>query len=459
MSGRLLLWALLLLFFLSGILFLALYLPRALAPLSLLERAIALGFGAGAIVSHLPAEIKARRLLLLLLPYVGIPLCLTLRASEELVGGCAPSSFEDPLLNGAANIARRGCGLSSCRCASAEYFRTGREMFARLLFDLEHAEKEILFDYYILSHGKFLDSVLTILEHKAKSGVQVKLIYDGFGCKDLPRRFSREMRARGIQARAFRPIKWFPFPRLNRRDHRKLTVIDRKIAYTGGVNFADEYIGEKIVYGHWKDTAIRLTGEPAKRFAALFFGERQEDSPMGTGSACVVFGDKAERKARVGEEIYFHCIVSARDRLFLCTPYFAPSERILSALKSAARAGVDVRLLIPHIPDKKSIFAVTRSFSRDLEKSGVSVREYAAGFLHAKSLCADGSYALVGSYNLDERSLRLQAECGVLLQDAPLSKSVELDFLTCWETGYALPKPTFRETALAALLKLILPFI
>lgn len=459
LSGRLLPCALLLLFFLGGLIALAIYLPRALAPIAALERALALGVAISTAISALPAESKARRLLFLFLPWLGIVFCLFIRKPVRLANTPTPCVFDDDLSNAVSTIAYRGCGLSGCHCESAEYFRTGREMFERLLQDFENANREILLDYYILARGKFFDSVLKILEQKARMGVDVCLIYDDFGCTaSLPRKFPQELRARGIKATVFHPMKPLPFGRLNRRDHRKIAVIDRNIAYTGGINLADEYIGERIFCGHWKDTAVRLTGEPANRFAALFRNRPSEEKTF-SGTPCVVFGDRAERSARVGEEVFFRLITSSVKRLYLCTPYLAPSEKIGTALKAAARAGVDVRILIPHIPDRKSVFALTRSFAREFEKSGVRVREYAAGFLHAKSLALDGKYSLIGSYNLDERSLLMQAECGVFLEDEALCRSIELDFLTCWETGVAVPKITPGEAATAFFLKLFLPLL
>ena len=457
MSGRLLPCILLLLLFLAAFLALALFLPRVLAPLAAAERLFSLFLALFVATRRIPAEEKSRRLLLLFLPWVGIIAVFTLHSAKKILPKKELPSFEDGLVNALSGISYRGCRLSACRAESVEYFPTGKQMRDRLLEDLAAAEREILLDYYILRPGVFFNAVLAILERKVKSGVDVNLIYDDFGCAlSLPRNFKTAMLKRGIKTTVFHPIRAIPLGILNRRDHRKLTVIDRKIAYTGGINLSDEYIGEKIRYGHWKDCAVRLTGEPAERFAALFHGREQTKSSA-NGDPCVCFGDSARRGMRIGEEIFFQLISTAKERLCLCTPYLAPSEKLLFALKSAALAGVDVKILIPHIPDKKSVFALTRSFARELQDAGVKIREYTAGFLHAKSLTADGAYAMVGSYNLDERSLFFQAECGVVLKSEPLCRDIERDFFSCWETGTALPKAKVQEKITAFFMRLFAP--
>ena len=449
--------ALLLLLFLAALVPAAIFLPRVLAPIAALERFFSLTVAVFTANKPLPAENKARRLLLLLaLPWLGGIFCLCLKAHTPMPERSTSRFFDDDVANAVSAISHRG----SCFCESAEYFPDGRNMFERLLLDLKGAKKEILLDYYILARGKFFDSVLAILERKTQDGLQINIVYDDFGCAaSLPKNFAKTLRAKGISATIFHPLKAFPIGKLNRRDHRKIAVIDRKIAYTGGINLADEYIGEKIRFGHWKDSAVRLTGVAAERFADLFFEKESADSALGSGFPCVVFGDRADRSTRVGEEIFFKLISCAAERIFITTPYLAPSEKISAALRSAARAGIDVRLFIPHIPDKKAVFALTRSFARELSAYGVKVREYTAGFLHAKSLVCDGKYAVVGSYNLDERSLHMQAECGVFLRNETLAFDIERDFIACWETGSPVPKATFKEKLTAFFLRLFLPLI
>ena len=457
--GRLLPSLLLLAIVGMGLVLIALYLPRALAPLSIAERAVSLLIALLLAASRLPAERKIRRLLFLLLPWVGLLTVFPVRRPVPPPAPCSVPALGDEISDTISKISYSGCKLSGCRASSARYFSSGKEMREQLLKDLLSAEKEILLDFYLLARGKFFDGVLEILEEKAHRGVDVNLIYDDFGCSlTLPRKFKEELLKRGIKTTIFHPIRPFPLGMLNRRDHRKLIVIDRRIAYTGGVNLADEYIGEKIRFGHWKDCAVRLEGEPAERFAALFHG-RVQTFLGGRGSPCVVFGDGVRRNLRTGEEIFFKLITSAKESLHLCTPYLAPSEKISSALRSAALSGVEIKLLIPHMPDKKWVFALTRARGRELAAAGVEVREYTAGFLHAKSLTTDGEYAVVGSYNLDERSLLCQAECGVFLKDRSFCEAVERDFSSCFEIGVAIPKPRFPEKFAAFWMKIFCPLI
>lgn len=450
--------------FSSGLLFLALYLlllaggfallffllPNVLKQLILIERALA--FLAAFLIasSFLPSEKKERKLFLLFFPFLW-PIGL-FPLKEKNFRPLQKYYFEDEILNAAANFAAEGCKISPCRAERADFLKSGKEFCEKLLLDLKEAKGEILFDFYLLSHGVCFDPILSVLEQKAKEGLDVSLIFDGFGCApSLGENFSALLRKKGIKAKVYHPMRSCTLFGLNMRDHRKLAIIDREIVYLGGVNLSDEYIGETIKFGHWKDGGIRLIGEPAERFSALFRKRSVEKSPKEEGIPCVAFGDE-KRNLRVGEEIYNTLFSAAKKTLYLCTPYLVPSDRLLSSLKSAAKRA-DVRILIPHIPDKRSIFCLTRAYARELISAGVKVREYTAGFLHQKSLTMDKRYALMGSYNLDERSMKLQAECGALLSDRALCFSIDCDFLSAWEMGSEVPKATKKEALCARLLR------
>ena len=454
--GRLLPCGAVLLLLLAGGIFLAVKLPSALAPIAAGERLLSL-CAALYILARSPAECKTYRLLLLLVPWLGAILCFFLRGERApITVSCAP--FSDGKMNAAASLAA-GNGLFGGFLSEAEYFPTGREMSERLFADLNAAKREIFLDYYIVARGRLFDTVLPILEKKAADGLKIKLVCDGFGCAKLPRKFERQMRARGIEATVFRPLRPFAFSRLNLRDHRKLALIDRNIAYTGGVNLSDEYIGEKIRFGHWKDTAVRLCGGACAQFAALFGENPTQKADGADGSIpCVPFADDAGGK-RTGEALLFKLLSSAERSLEICTPYLVPGERTLFALTCAARAGVDVRLMIPHIPDKKSVFLLTRYYARELVAAGAEVREYTAGFLHAKSITADGKYAYLGSYNLDRRSLFTQAECGVLLSDEGFASAAVRDFDEMWAAGTPIKRETFPEKLLRILLLPFAPWV
>lgn len=452
--------------------FLALKLPSALAPIAAGERLLSL-CAAVHILNSAPAESKVFRLLLLLIPWLGALIALFLPAECPRFPTLL-TPFEGAVENMIACLAfgKATAGFAS----AARYFPTGKEMSEQLLFDLQSAKEEILLDYYLAAHGKFFDTVVQILVQKAAEGRRVKLVLDDFGCAALSRSFLRRLRARGVEAVRFHPLRPFAFSRLNRRDHRKLALIDRRIAYTGGINLADEYIGEKIRFGHWKDTAVRIEGEVCAGLASLFEpcpakskrkgapmsaaeaapAKGKKPSPPAGGIPCVPFSDQAAFGPRRGEEVIVRLLSCAKEHIELCTPYLIPTQRIISALTNAAGAGVRVRLMIPHIPDKKVIFALTRGAARTLTAWGVEVKEYAAGFLHAKSITADGKYALIGSYNLDRRSLRVQAECGVFLSDREITAHMQRDFEEMWKAGLPVKQDSFPQKALRALL---LPFV
>ena len=453
--GRLLPCGLVLLFLLGAGIFLAVKLPAALAPLAAGERLLSLCAGVY-VLSAAPAESKPYRLLLLLVPWLGAAACFFLgREKDAPARPFAP--FPDGRMNAAASLAA-GCGLQAGRLESAEYFSSGKEMSVRLFADLGAAKKEILLDYYILARGRFFDTVLQILEQKAAEGVRVVLVGDGFGCAGLSRRFFRRLQARGIEAAVFRPLRPFAPAGLNLRDHRKLALIDRSVAYTGGVNLADEYTGDKIRFGHWKDTAVRLFGEACAQFAVLFGEKAPQDAPPRGTLPFVPFADGTGGR-RVGEELLRSLISAAERTLDVCTPYFVPGDRLLAALCLAARSGVRVRLMLPHIPDKKGVFLLSRHYARKLAAAGGEVREYRDGFLHAKSIAADGEYLYIGSYNLDRRSLFTQAECGALLGDSGVTSAAARDFSVLWQTGVPLPRERPREKLLRALLLPFAPWI
>lgn len=438
-TGRLFPTLLLLLLYLAAFAFLALRLPVALAPFAAAERLFSLGVGiAVAGEDVLPEQRTARLLLLLFLPWTGAVICLCTKkrtAGERL----------QPI---------------SAAADSVRYFPEGESAFEALLADLRHAQTSIYLEYYIIAQGVLWNSVLEILKEKAQKGVDVRVIYDDFGCAlTLPRRYPKTLEAAGIRCRVFRPVR--PVRRASLRDHRKIAAIDGNVAYTGGMNLADEYIGKKIRFGHWKDTAVRVTGGAAKAFEGLFlqtFENKASEIPAGCGRGvpCTLFADRADDSPRTGADETIALIRGARERLWICTPYLSPDSELTYALKAAARAGTDVRIAIPHLPDKKSVFLLTRSYARALARCGVAVREYDAGFLHAKSIVADGC-AAVSSYNFDFRSMRLQAECGVLVKDADFTRAVAEDFGSVWTLSSPVPHARKGERFLTSILKIFAP--
>lgn len=452
-------------------LFLTLFLPKVLLPALALERAFT---AIVALISlrddELPDERTRWLVLLFFLPWTG--------AIARLVRGIFPPTpptrravkLHDGILSACAAIASP-CKLSPSSFRTAEYFPFGKKVLYRYLNDLNGAEKFIYLEYYIIKRGTFWDSVLKILERKAKSGVEVKLVYDGFGCAStLPRTFRREMKKRGIDARCYKQLPFFPRRDSHRRDHRKCTVIDGLIAYTGGMNLADEYVGETTPFGSWKDDMVRLYGPVAQEFGNMFLerfeklSHNRQQLPFSTAQeavferVCVPFCDEAVgAQKRIAPALWQSLIGKAEKTVYLYTPYLIPDAATARALCTVASSGIDVRILIPHVPDRRSVHLLSRRNARKLSRYGVSVREYADGFLHAKSMTADGQYAVVGSYNLDFRSLYLQSECAVLIKDAPFATEIKKDFLSTWESSVPVPPAKKLERALGAILNFFAP--
>lgn len=444
-GGRLFPCALVCAFTAAAVSALALWLPRALAPIALVERLFSFGVTLYTVCSSDRPECKLpKTVLIVLLPWTGAVLALLWRRKKP--GAENPEAEE-------------------CFAESLEYFSVGVEMYERLLADISAARKFVWLEYYIVAHGAFFYAIKELLERKAKEGLDVRLLYDDFGCSlTLPKSFEKELAKRGIKTRALRKVR-IPSRAANRRNHRKIAVIDGEIAYTGGVNLADEYIGEKIRFGHWKDTAVRVTGAPAAAFARLMANDAETElsdlpAPNEGKIRCAVIADKAEdTDYRSGVSAVCALVHAAKEHVYLNTPYLAPDSAVMSALTSAARAGKDVRIMIPHIPDKRWTFLITKSYARELQRAGVEIREYTAGFLHAKSLVSDGRHCFVSTYNLDFRSLYLQAECGLYAQDAETAESMERDFLAAWEAGTPVKKAGFFERALGAVLRLFAPLV
>lgn len=324
------------------------------------------------------------------------------------------------------------------------YFPLGEDKFAALLEELEKAESFIFMEYFILSEGYMWNSVLDILRRKARQGVEVRVMYDGTNAIfNVPYHYPEKLRAMGIQCKMFSPIRPLFSTYHNNRDHRKILVIDGHTAFTGGINLADEYINRKAVHGHWKDTAIMLKGEAVRSFTLMFLqmwgvSERTmeyqrylnvELPPLPPARGYVLpYGDSPFDNERVGEAVYLDIINRAERYVHIMTPYLIIDGEMTTALTFAAKRGVDVRLILPHIPDKKSAFALAYTHYRELLEAGVRIYEYTPGFVHAKVFISDDIKAVVGTINLDYRSLYLHFECAAYLYKTPVNEEIELDF-------------------------------
>lgn len=339
-------------------------------------------------------------------------------------------------------------GYPAYEGGEAVYFPLGEDKWKDMLEELKKAKQFIFMEYFIVDTGIMWDSILEILKEKVKEGVEVRFMYDGMcSLMLLPYNYPKKLEKLGIQAKAFSPIIPLLSTHQNNRDHRKILVIDGRAAYTGGINLADEYINQKERFGHWKDTAVKIRGKAVDSFTMMFLrtwdaGKKRTeemlaseydrylgkyDSDFGEGYV-IPYGDGPNRKENVAEKVYMDILNTAVDYVHIMTPYFIVDSSMLQAIQYAAERGVEVKLLLPHIPDKKIAFAIARTYYSVLLEAGVKIYEYTPGFVHAKCFVSDDCKAVVGTINLDYRSLYHHFECGAYFYRAPVVAQAEKDF-------------------------------
>ncbi|MCI8524894.1 MAG: cardiolipin synthase [Oscillospiraceae bacterium] len=349
----------------------------------------------------------------------------------------------------AAMQSRYLAGVACCPvCDRTEtaYYSCGEDAFGDMLQAIARAERYIFLEYFIIEEGRMWGRMLELLRKKAAAGVDVRVIYDDFGCiTKLPAGYYKRLEAVGIQACAFNPYIPVLSSRLNNRDHRKFLIVDGEVGFTGGVNLADEYINAVQRFGYWKDCVIRLRGEAVWPMTVMFLSmwahiRGWKDSvsaykpprpPRVSGlphGFVQPFADSPLDSEDVGDTVFFNLITKARRSVYIMTPYLILSDKMISALTVAAKNGVDVRIVTPAIPDKRYVFAVTRAHYPDLITAGVRIYEFTPGFLHSKVFCVDGEYAVVGTVNFDFRSLYLHFEDAVWLYRADCLEQVAQDF-------------------------------
>lgn len=339
------------------------------------------------------------------------------------------------------------------------YFPFGEDKFEDLKEELEKAEKFIFLEYFIISKGELLDSIIDILKRKANEGVEVRIIYDGTCIfNGLPHDYPKILKEDKIQAKIFSPIKAVISTHQNNRDHRKIVVIDGKVAYTGGINIADEYINQKIRFGVWKDTAIKITGEAVNSFTTMFLemwniknNKNEEYFPYIVSSDnkekgyLMPFGDNPLDNENVGKNIYMSILNNARQYVYIMTPYLILDDELLNTIKYTAKRGIDVRIIMPHIPDKKIAYCLGRSYYEELIKCNVKIYEYEHGFVHGKMFVSDDDKAVVGTINLDYRSLYLHFECGCYIYKNEVIKDIKNDFEKTFEDSILIDKQNIRK--------------
>lgn len=352
---------------------------------------------------------------------------------------------------GAAALARY-VGRSGCYPVydhtSVTYFPLGEDKFKEMLIQLEKAERFIFLEYFIVNEGEMWGKILEILVQKAKEGVDVRMLYDGT-CElsTLPHDYPKRLQKLGIKCKMFAPIKPFVSTHYNYRDHRKILVIDGKVAFNGGINLADEYINTYEKYGHWKDTAVMVEGEAARSFTRMFLhmwflDEKEKDfdrflnvpvTPQTAKGFVMPYGDCPLDKDKVGEQVYMDMLNRAQNYIYIMTPYLILDGELENTLKYAAERGVDVRIILPGIPDKYIPFALALTHYKSLLESGVKIYEYTPGFVHAKVFVCDDREAVVGTINLDYRSLYHHFECATYMWGTDCIPQILNDFILTQE--------------------------
>lgn len=330
------------------------------------------------------------------------------------------------------------------------YYAWGEDGYKVMLEKLKTAKHYIFMEYFIIEKGKMWDPIEEILIEKAKEGVDVRLMYDDLGCLNtLPRNYHKKLQKLGIKAFPFKPIVPLMDIRMNNRDHRKITVIDGHTGFTGGINLADEYINETVRFGVWKDNVLLIEGDGVFGLTSLFLSNwvtasdenriddfsrflpdvySHEVSKVKGDGFVQPYGSVPFTYETVGANVYVDLLMRARKYVYIATPYLILDQEMEAAITQAAKNGCKVKLLMPHIPDKKAVFQMSRSYYKNLMKAGVEIYEYTPGFVHSKMFIVDDIIATVGTINLDYRSLFLHFENGVLLYKNECLKDIKDDF-------------------------------
>ena len=369
-------------------------------------------------------------------------------------------------------------GFPVCGNTEVQYFPLGEDKFRQMLIELKKAEKFIFLEYFIIAPGYMWDEILKILKRKASHGVEVRVLYDGGNAvTNLPYNYPDQMETFGIRCKMFSPFRPVVSTHYNNRDHRKILLIDGKVAFTGGINIQDRYINRRQVFGHWKDTAVMLRGEGARNFTLMFlqmwnatekehiyepYLETVESTPA--SGLVIPYGDSPLDDENIGEMVYLNMINQAKDYVYIMTPYLIIDNEMVTALRLAGMRGVDVRIIVPHIPDKKTVFLLTQSHYEELLEAGVKIYEYTPGFVHAKMFLCDDIHAVVGTINLDYRSLYHHFECAAYLYRVSALADIKADFADTFEkskqvTLAAARNRGFFSRMLGGLLKIAAPLM
>lgn len=323
------------------------------------------------------------------------------------------------------------------------YYDYGEKFYPELLKELNKAEKFIFLEYFIINKGQMWDGILKILKEKASQGVEVRILYDDMGSiAMLSTKYPNELKKMGIKCIPFNKVSPFKGIFMNNRDHRKMTIIDGKVAFSGGVNLSDEYININSKLGIWKDNGIKIEGDAIWNLTIMFLtmwnANIKEDKDIlkfkhefknteKIDGYVVPYGVAPLHEDLIGEDVYINIINSAKKYLYIMTPYLIIDTDMTNALIRAAKRGVDVKIIVPGIPDKKIVYTQTSSFFELLSNGGVKIYKFTKGFVHSKVYVSDDKRAVVGTINMDYRSLYLHFENGIYMENVKEIKDVKKD--------------------------------
>lgn len=401
-----------------------------------------------------------------------------LEQKEEVMENLEKESVH---MNRLANYMNQRGGYPIYQNTEVTYFPLGEDKFEEMKKQLKAAKKFIFMEYFIVEQGFMWNSILEILEEKVKEGIEVRFMYDGMCCMILlPYSYPERMKEKGIQCKMFSPIKPALSTHQNNRDHRKILVIDGEIAFTGGVNLADEYINQVQRFGHWKDTAVMLKGDAVRSFTIMFLQMWNIDERVKENYSqyllpakleakqelgfVMPYGDSPMDQENVGEQVYMDILATAKRYVHIMTPYLILDGQMIQSLSYAAKSGIETVIIMPHIPDKLFAYLLARTYYQELLEAGVKIYEYIPGFVHAKVFVSDDEKAVVGTINLDFRSLYLHFECASMIYKNPAVIKVEEDFqdtlLKCQEiTIEDCKKYSFYKKCIGKVLRLFAPLM
>ena len=382
--------------------------------------------------------------------------------------------------NGKINYLMNYLNFPVTKNNNIKYYPFGEKAYPDMLTELKNAKKFIFLEYFIIKNGKMWEEILKILEEKAGEGLDVRLMYDDMGCiAFLPTSYPKQMEAKEIKCVAFNKLNPFLGVIMNNRDHRKMMIIDGKTVFSGGMNLADEYINLEHPYGIWKDNDIKISGKAVWNFTIMFLNMwnsyRKEDEDyekykynfstenLPENGYTIPYGETPLDSEIVGENVYLNIINQAQKYVYIMTPYLIIDTDMINSLILSAKRGVDVRIIVPGIPDKKIVYSLTTSYFETLIKNGVKIYKYTPGFVHSKVFVSDDNIATVGTINLEYRSLYLHFECGIFMQDVDVIDDVKNDLIDTIEKSHLVTKkeasPKLLKGIWQAVLRLFAPLM